>query len=145
MKKNLNIIQIKGVKGLIFAGIVVCCLFAGFIVFPGWVWMNIWNFIASKFTEIPSIGLFQGVLLWGIIVGTYFTFRKERVVVCVKNPQGLSEEELKSVFADIKKQSQEDPILQAMLKAREAELKIKSQEITPSETEATLPSESNKI
>ena len=145
MKKNLNIIQIKGVKGLIFAGIVVCCLFAGFIVFPGWVWMNIWNFIASMFIEIPSIGLFQGILLWGIMVATYFTFRKERVVVCVKNPQGLSEEELKSVFADIKKQSQEDPILQAMLKAREAELKIKSQEITPSETEATLPSESNKI
>ena len=145
MKKNLNIIQIKGVKGLIFAGIVVCCLFAGFIVFPGWVWMNIWNFIASKVLEIPAIGLFQGILLWGIMVATYFTFRKERVVVCVKNPQGLSEEELKSVFADIKKQSQEDPILQAMLKAREAELKIKSQEITPSETEATLPSESNKI
>ena len=115
MKKNLNIIQIKGVKGLIFAGIVVCCLFAGFIVFPGWVWMNIWNFIASKFVEIPAIGLFQGVLLWGIMVATYFTFRKERVVVCVKNPQGLSEEELKSVFADIKKQSQEDPILKQCL------------------------------
>ena len=145
MKKNLNIIQIKGVKGLIFAGIVVCCLFAGFIVFPGWVWMNIWNFIASKFVEIPAIGLFQGVLLWGIMVATYFTFRKERVVVCVKNPQGLSEEELKSVFADIKKQSQEDPILQAMLRARDAELKIKSKEIAPNETEATLPSESNKI
>ena len=37
--------------------------------------------------------------------------------------EGLSEEELKAVFADIKKQSIEDPILHAMMKAREAELK----------------------
>ena len=40
----------------------------------------------------------------------------------------MNEDELKAVFADIKKQSIEDPILQAMLKAREAELKIKAQE-----------------
>lgn len=145
MKKNLNIIQIKGIKGLIFAGFVVCCLFAGFVVFPGFVCMHLWNFISTKILEMPSIGLIQGVLLWGIIAAAYFTFRKERLVVCVKNPQGLSEEELRNVFANIKKQSQEDAILQAMLKARDAELKVKSEEIQPSETEATLPSESNKI
>ena len=46
----------------------------------------------------------------------------------MKSPKGLDEEELKAVFADIKKQSIEDPILQAMLKAREAELKNKQQE-----------------
>ena len=41
---------------------------------------------------------------------------------------GLSEEELKAVFADMKKQAKEDPILQAMMKAREAELKYKAQQ-----------------
>ena len=40
----------------------------------------------------------------------------------------MSEDELKAVFEDVKKQSKEDPILQAMLKAREAELKYKAQE-----------------
>ena len=38
----------------------------------------------------------------------------------------LSEEELKKVFADIKEQAKDDPILQSMIKAREAELKIKN-------------------
>lgn len=42
----------------------------------------------------------------------------------MKAPQGLSDEELKAVFADIKKQAQDDTILQAMIKAREAELKL---------------------
>ena len=57
----------------------------------------------------------------------------------MKSPQGLSEEELKAVFADVKRQSLEDPILQAMLKAREAELKYKEQkdvEITTEQAES---------
>jgi len=135
MKKNLNVIQIKGVKGLIMLVMVGCCLVAGFIVFPGWVAMNIWNVLASLVKNAPSIGIIQGVLLWGIIVASYFTFRKERVVVCMKTPQGLNEEELKAVFADIKKQTQDDKIIQAMLKARETELKLNEKEEDNKKTE----------
>ena len=135
MKKNLNVIQIKGVKGLIMLVMVGCCLVAGFIVFPGWVAMNIWNVLASLVNNAPSIGSIQGVLLWGIIVASYFTFRKERVVVCMKTPQGLNEEELKAVFADIKKQTQDDKIIQAMLKARETELKLNEKEEDNKKTE----------
>ena len=128
MKKNLNVIQIKGIRGLIMLFLIACCLAAGFIVFPGWVVMNIWNFVVSFIESIPAIDLIPGILLWGIMVVSYFTFRKEKIVVCMKTPQGLSEEELKAVFADIKRQSNEDKILQAMLKAREAELKLKETE-----------------
>ena len=137
MKKNLNVIQIKGIKGLIMLVMVGCCLVAGFIVFPGWVAMNIWNVLASLVNNAPSIGIIQGVLLWGIIVASYFTFRKERVVVCMKTPQGLNEEELKAVFADIKKQTQDDKIIQAMLKARETELKLNEKEEDNKKTEIT--------
>lgn len=136
MKKNLNVIQIRGIKGLFIAGMVVCCLFAGFIVFPGWVWMQLWNMISSYITNIPQIGLIQGILLWGIIIAAYFTFRKEKIVVCVRSPKGLSEDELKAVFADIKKQSIDDPVLQAMMKAREAELKINTNEPDSDKTES---------
>ena len=135
MKKNLNVIQIKGVKGLIMLVMVGCCLVAGFIVFPGWVAMNIWNVLASLVNNAPSIGIIQGVLLWGIIVASYFTFRKERVVACMKTPQGLNEEELEAVFADIKKQTQDDKIIQAMLKARETELKLNEKEEDNKKTE----------
>lgn len=128
MKKNLNVIQINGIRGLIMAGFVVICLAAGFIGFPGWVCMHVWNIAASHTMQMPTIGFLQGLLLWGIMVAAYFTFRKEKLVVCMKSPQGLSEEELKAVFADIKKQAQDDKILQTMLKAREAELKMKDEQ-----------------
>lgn len=124
MKKNLNVIQIKGFKGLVILAMVGCCLGAGFIVFPGWVAMNIWNALAAFVNNIPFIGIIQGILLWGIIVASYFLLRKERLVVCMRTPQGLNEEELKAVFADIKKQAQDDKIIQAMIKARETELKL---------------------
>ena len=84
-----------------------------------------WNYITNFVDNMPTIGLIQGILLWGIIAFSYFLFRKDKVVVCMQAPQGLSDEELKAVFADIKKQSLEDPILQSMLKARESEFKYK--------------------
>ena len=128
MKKNLNVIQIKGIRGLILAGFIVSCLIAGFIAFPGFLAMYGWNYLASLTEQMPTIGIFQGILLWGILVASYFIFVKEKFVVCMKTPQGLSEEELKAVFADVKKQAEEDKIIQAMMKARETELKIKQTE-----------------
>lgn len=141
MKKNLNVIRINGVKGLFVAAMVVCCLCAGFIVFPGFVAMHAWNY-ASIYANLPQIGLLQGILLWGIAIAAYFTFRKNRLIVCVKSPQGLSEEELREVFAEMKNQTKEDPILQAMLKARETELKIQKKDET---TEQKVNSGSGKI
>ena len=146
MKKKLNVIQIKGIRGLILAGFVVCCLAAGFIVFPGWVGMQAWNLVSTNTGAMPAIGLVQGILLWGILAVSYFIFRKEKVVVCMKTPQGLSEDELKAVFADIKKQSLEDPILHAMMKAREAEMKYKAQqELDAHKIEKDVEQDSPKI
>ena len=126
MKKNLNIIQVNGFRGLVIAGFVVTCLAAGFILFPGAVAMKMWNFAARHFIQLPIIGIIQGVLLWGIIVVSYFTFKKNRHIICIRSTDGLSEDELKSVFADIKNQAQNDMIIRNMLKARETELKIKN-------------------
>jgi len=126
MKKNFNVIQIKGIKGIIYIAFIGICLAAGFGWFPGWICMQGWNYAASYITQIPSIGIFQGILLWAILAASYFTFRKDKLVVCMKASDGLSEEELKAVFADMKKQVQHDKILRDMLKAHNAELRIKN-------------------
>lgn len=145
MKRNMNVIQIKGIKGIIMAIFIVTCLAAGFIAFPGLVAMYGWNALATHYPQIPSIGIIQGVLLWGIIAASYFVFRRDKVVVCMRSSEGLSEEELKAVFADIKKQSMEDPILQAMMKARETELRLKESETSTSDPEAVVNTDSTKV
>ena len=126
MKNNLNVIQIKGFRGILYVGFIVICLAAGFGWFPSWVCMHAWNYAASYLNQIPTIGIFQGVLLWGIIAASYYTFRKEKLVVCMKASDGLSEEELRAVFADMKKQVQSDVFLRDMMKAHRAELKIRN-------------------
>ena len=126
MKKNLNIIQIKGIMGILYIAFIGICLIAGFGWFPGWLCMHSWNFLSSYVEQMPAIGIIQGILLWGIIAAAYFTFRKDRLVVCMKASEGLSEEELKAVFAEMKKQAQDDTFLRNMLKARNTELKIKN-------------------
>lgn len=126
MKNSINVIKINGIKGLALAGFIVICLFAGFIIFPGIVCAKLWNLSSMYIEQIPKIGIIQGTLLWGIILASYFTFRKEKLVVCMRNPQELSEDELKAVFADIKKSHQYDSVIQSMLKAKETELKIKN-------------------
>lgn len=139
MKHNMNVIEIRGIRGMIITGCALCCLAVGFIGFPGWVLMHIWNYLASFGLSIPSLGIIQGILLWGIVVASYFTFRKNPLIVCVKTPRGLSEDELKSVFADLKESTKQDIILQSMLKARETELKLSTEdkETTKSEEEET--------
>lgn len=139
MKHNMNVIEIRGIRGLIITGCAICCLAVGFIGFPGWILMHIWNYCASMtLASVPSIGIIQGILLWGIIIASYFAFRKDKLIVCVKTPRGLSEDELKSVFADLKESTKQDIVLQSMLRARETELKLKAEnKNTESETEET--------
>ena len=126
MKKNLNIIQIKGFRGILYIAFIGCCLIAGFGWFPGWTCMKIWNFTSLYIEQMPAIGIVQGILLWGIIAASYFTFRKDKLVVCMKASDGLSEEELKAVFADMKKYAQNDTFIRDMIKAQNAELRIKN-------------------
>ena len=67
MKRKTRVIQIDGFRGLILALFAVVCLAAGFIAFPGYVAMCIWNHFAS----LPPINLFQGVLLWAIVAMSF--------------------------------------------------------------------------
>lgn len=133
MKHNMNVIEIRGIRGLIITGCAICCLAVGFVGFPGWILMHLWNYLASFAMDVPSIGIIQGILLWGIVIASYFAFRKDKLIVCVKSPRGLNEDELKSVFADLKESTKEDIILKTMLKAREAELKYKTEQEKESE------------
>ena len=142
MKKSFNVIQVKGFRGILYLAFIGVCLAAGFGWFPGWLCMHIWNHAASYLAQIPSIGILQGMLLWGIIAASYFTFRKDRLVVCMKASEGLSEEELKAVFADMKKNMQDDTFLRNMIKAQNAELKIRN--LSESNIPKTDPIKDNK-
>ena len=102
MKKKLRVVEIRGFRGLLLAAAIGCCLFAGFIVFPGYVAMSIWNYVSVKTMMFPSVGLMQGVLLWGIVLVSYMIIRKRNFSIAFKTPNELSKDELDEVMAKIK-------------------------------------------
>ena len=136
MKRNLRVIQINGIRGIITACLIGACLIAGFVCFPGYVAMNIWNFVAAKIMA-PTLGLLQGIVLWGIITVSYLIIKKHRFVVSFKAPDDLSDEELMQVMNKLEMQQPNDIITQAMIKSRKLEDEIinQNQEISDYSTE----------
>ena len=47
MNKNIRIIDVNGIMGLLLFMFILMCLGVGFIVFPGFLFMAIWNFISD--------------------------------------------------------------------------------------------------
>lgn len=98
----MKIIKIDGFNGLLTAAFIGCCLFAGFVIFPGYVSMHYWNKYLVNLLEFPQLSLFQGVLLWGIIFSIYYIVSKGNLPVSFQNPQELSDAELNMIMKNAK-------------------------------------------
>ena len=127
MKKNFNVIQINGIKGLIMAGGIVACLFAGFVMFPGMVMKTVWNIISSSIGIIPQIATLQGVLLWGIVVVSYFAFRRKGFMVEFKSADDLSRDEMDEVMQRMRMERQSDILTKALMNAKKMEDEAKKE------------------
>ena len=76
MNKKFSIIKINGFKGLALAVFIIGCLIAGFLIFPGWVCMQLWNFVAGFFYNMPVMTLLRGTMLWAIVALSMYALNK---------------------------------------------------------------------
>ncbi len=103
MKRNFNVIRINGFKGLVIAAFVVGCLVAGFLIFPGWVCMNIWNYVSGFFYQMPSMQMIHGIMLWAIIALSAYALNKGNFSVSFGTsvPMPANEERIKEIIKRI--------------------------------------------
>ncbi len=94
----MKIFQINGFRGLIMTAFIICCLFAGFVVFPGIVAMHLWNKYLVNLLSFPSLNIFQGVLLWGITALSYYIVANGKLPVSFETPDSLSDAELNMIM-----------------------------------------------
>ena len=94
----MKIFQINGFRGLVMTAFIACCLFAGFVVFPGVVAMYLWNKYLVNLLSFPTLSLFQGVLLWGITAVSYFIISNGKLPVSFETPDSLSDAELNMIM-----------------------------------------------
>ena len=127
MKNKLRVIQINGFRGILFVIGAIACLAAGFVAFPGIVLKICWNFVSGLTGVIPSIGVLQGVLLWGIVVVSYFAFKGKGFFVEFKSADELSRSEMDAVMEKIRMEHQADIITKSIMRARELEAQAKKE------------------
>lgn len=106
MKRNFRVVQIKGFRGLFLSLFIVCCIIAGFIAFPSFIAMNIWNYLALKTSSFPSININEAILLWAIIVFSIYLFNKKKFIVSFNSQQELTEDEVRDVVSKFKSQTE---------------------------------------
>ena len=89
MNKNFRIIDVNGFRGLLLFLFIVVCLACGFIVFPGYLAMLLWNG-AAPVVSLPEINLFQGILLWAILAFALYMFGNQKVVIVMQSRKKFS-------------------------------------------------------
>ena len=130
MKRKAHVIQITGLRGILMAIFVVSCLIAGFVGFPSFVAMCVWNY-AANFITIPTIGIVQGLMLWSIIAITGFIINDRKKYLVAFSPKSqLNDDEMKKIMERIKMQTNAQMINSMILKDMKAmEEEIKKEEI----------------
>ena len=140
MKRNFKVITINGIRGAIVAVFVVLGLIAGFIISPGWVCMQAWNYFFVDSGVVATMNLFQGVMLWAIIALSLYALNNKRALIGFGSYQGLSPEQIKDIMNRAK--ASEEKILKE-LESR-AKQKLEQNLETKQEIQTTVQTEPEK-
>lgn len=112
MKKNFKVITINGIRGIFAAIFVVLGLIAGFVISPGWVCMQTWNWAFQDSYNVATMNIYQGIMLWAIIALSLYALNNKRSLIGFGAYQGLSPEQIKDIMNKAK--ASEDKILKEL-------------------------------
>ena len=119
MKKGPKIIQISGIRGLCFAAFVIVCLGAGFIIFPAKVAMHLWNYAATTYLTVPTINLWQGLLLWAFAALSIYLVNNKKNIISFHQPMELNDTEMQILMQRIKLQKEAQKLNRMIIKTEE--------------------------
>ena len=71
MKKNIKVIEINGFRGIFVVVYALICAGAGFILFPAWAFMSMWNWIGTYVYYLPKMTLLHGFMIYVAAVLVY--------------------------------------------------------------------------
>ena len=100
-KRKVRMIEIRGISGLFKLLYIITCAFAGFAIFPGVALMFLWNTFIAGNALAPAIGLFQGLLLYAILVVLFLICKGTKFSLACSFSD-LSDEELATLISKAK-------------------------------------------
>ena len=143
MKKNFKVITINGIRGTIVAIFIVMGLIAGFIISPGWVCMQLWNYAIEELNIVAStMNIYQGIMMWAIIALSLYALNNKRALIGFGSYQGLSPEQIKDIM-NRAKESEDKILKQLETMAKEKTEKEPTEEVATNE-DSTIEIENEK-
>ena len=102
-RNKFSVIKINGFKGMALVVFLIGCFAAGFIIFPGWICQNVWNFTATYFSAMPEMQLIHGVILWAIIGLVFYALNSDvfSISIGTSSPRPINDEKLKTIIKQI--------------------------------------------
>ncbi len=97
MKKNIRVITINGINGIIMAIFIVFGLVSGFIIAPAFVCMKLWNSLLCNYVSVSQMNIYQGLLLWSIIALIVYARNNKRALIGFGAYQKLSNEQIRDI------------------------------------------------
>ena len=128
MRRNARVIQISGLRGILLGLFVASCLIAGFVGFPAFVAMHIWNF-TSHYFAIPTIGFLQGLMLWAIVALIVFLVDDRKgFLTSFTLPTQMPDEEMQRIMDNIRMQTNAQIINSIIMKSQELNKNIEEKQ-----------------
>ena len=146
MKKNFKVITINGIRGAIVAVFIVMGLIAGFIISPGWVCMQLWNYAIEELNIVASsMNIYQGIMMWAIIALSLYALNNKRALIGFGSYQGLSPEQIKDIMNRAK--DSEDRILRQLesMSKEKAEKELTEEVAEKDEPTIEIENEKEKV
>ncbi len=106
----MKVLKINGLRGLIFVIFCICCLVTGFVFFPSWACMHIWNAIANYFYQMPKMEMIHGVLLWAIIALSLYVVHTNKSFISFQKINPKDDRFMKNLMQKLKDEKQQAAI-----------------------------------
>ena len=99
MKKRIKVVEINGFRGILVIAYAIVCAVAGFIFFPAWALMHLWNLFGTYVYHLPHMSYLHGFMLYAIIVLLYFATNSHKTCVGISSVN-LSKSHIASMMND---------------------------------------------
>lgn len=100
MKRQIKVVEIKGIKGILVIAFAITCLIAGFVFFPAWAIMNLWNLFSTYIYNIPQMNFIHGFMLYTIFVLLYFATNSHKSCFGITSPK-MTKSNIATLLNDI--------------------------------------------
>ena len=100
MKRRVKVVEINGLRGIIVVVYAIICAVAGFVLFPSWVLMHLWNFLGTHIYSLPQMNLIHGFMLYAMLILMYFATNSHKTCFGISSAN-LTNSHIASIMNDI--------------------------------------------